>query len=248
MRLVHPDYPPPTKLRSLRRLVARRIAAARKYLVEYRHVSKPGLKERRRLARHALNLARIDPIVRALVYEHVEAIADERDIEDVVALLAAVPFERFDGLGGSVLLNPSLGHPALGIEADADLVVGDCLIDLKVFKEPRIERKMVRQLFGYVMLARYLREQGQAFPEIRSVGIYFARQAYLWTGSLRDVTSGPPFSFVERDFRDQATELKQAAAARLARARTLPWSAPEFDPAVLQARDHPEPLGFDPDG
>jgi hypothetical protein len=58
--------------------------------------------------------------------------------------------------------------------ADADLIAGDTLIEIKTTKTGAIERDQVRQLVGYVCLAR----ASQAY-EVNKVAVYASRFAAL---------------------------------------------------------------------
>jgi len=73
------------------------------------------------------------------------------------------------------LLNPEFqGSKDVG-NADADLIVDGCLIDIKASIAPKIEPKYLRQLAGYLLL-----DYNDAL-HIESVGIYMARQGMLLT-------------------------------------------------------------------
>ena len=112
----------------------------------------------------------------------------EREIEDLLALYAAIPDNLFRG--GTVLLNPDLSvmnrdiRPAPrkpvagGVDADADAVVDDLLVDVKTSG-----KKMTRtlplqdfcQLMGYFSVAELA-----GAHRIRRLGVYYARYGYLF--------------------------------------------------------------------
>jgi hypothetical protein len=72
-------------------------------------------------------------------------------------------------------LNPTfVGSPDVG-GADADMVVGGCLIDMKATIQPKLDPEHLYQLAGYLLLDytdRY---------HINAVGIYMVRQGVLFT-------------------------------------------------------------------
>lgn len=72
-------------------------------------------------------------------------------------------------------LNPTFaGSPDVG-GADADMVVGGCLIDMKATIQPKLDPEHLYQLAGYLLLDytdRY---------HINAVGIYMVRQGVLFT-------------------------------------------------------------------
>ena len=87
--------------------------------------------------------------------------------------------------------NPLLHFPTSSIRhstgsvdvggADADMIVDELLIDIKVTKRSSIELDWLRQLLGYVLLD-YSDQYG-----ISSIGLYLARQGVLVSWSLEEV-------------------------------------------------------------
>ncbi len=59
--------------------------------------------------------------------------------------------------------------------ADADLLRGDLLIDLKTTAKGFLERTALRQTVGYLILARRACVRDKTLPKPRRVGVYFAR-------------------------------------------------------------------------
>ncbi len=83
---------------------------------------------------------------------------------------------RFRG-GLLVMLNPTFGEAsALVGGADADLIVGDMLVEVKTEQEGCIERDEMRQLIGYVTLART--QTSSAVP-LSAVAVYCSRFGVL---------------------------------------------------------------------
>src|SRR5262249_34146370 len=115
------------------------------------------------MARHALRLANVDAVFRSgrAVAGFTEI--GPSDVEDLVDLVGAVPWAAFAS-NGPVFLNPVFPEvsPRVG-GADADLLVGDCLIDLKVVQS-WVSKQDLRQLVGYYLLARAQQAEDGTFP------------------------------------------------------------------------------------
>jgi hypothetical protein len=158
------------------------------------------------LATHSIGLAKLDLVFRA---RHIDPNLDEVNpdvVRDVVHLLKLVPYQELSH-PEVMMLNPTFGvfsHVAGG--ADADLITGDLLVDFKTVKNTRRIREMVFQLLAYLMLARRAREEDGLFPQIDRLGIYFSRQAYLWTTQVEGVTSHTRYSETEDWFIHYAEE------------------------------------------
>lgn len=102
-------------------------------------------------------------------------------------------------LSQHAVLNPTfLGSADIG-GADADLIVGRCLVEIKTTKAPSLEPFDIYQLLGYVLL-----DYEDSFG-IEEVGVYLARQALLvrWTlaGILTSLRGGRSPSV--KDLRDE---------------------------------------------
>jgi hypothetical protein len=139
------------------------------------------------VAAHAVRLAKLDPICRNLSFDETFARADGGAVDEIAALLRVTPFDRL-GDATFLRLNPTFGRYGKRVGgADADLLAGDRIIDVKVKSSSCVERVHVRQLVGYVMLANSVNKLDGSMPRIREICIYFARHAFLWslpTGSL----------------------------------------------------------------
>jgi hypothetical protein len=97
------------------------------------------------------------------------------------------------------------GSPRVG-GADADLIAGSALIDVKVVKE-NVQAADLNQLFGYWLLAREQRRCDQAFPAITHVGVYLARHGLCWTAPVDPILNAPGFGAVEEWFRAHAARV-----------------------------------------
>jgi hypothetical protein len=105
----------------------------------------------------------------------------------LLELLSIVPFDELVS-DGRTLLNPTFGAASRLVGgADADLICGDMLVDLKTVKTGSVQLYYCDQLLGYFILARYARRLDKSFPFINRLALYFARHGYLWTWSTKSL-------------------------------------------------------------
>lgn len=165
-------------------------------------VSDPSPEGLRGIAAWAARLAKIDGIYRR---NEVDATFEEAPsdlVEELVDLLAVVPF---DGLihPDRMLLNPTFGAAsALVGSADADLISGDTLLDFKTTKSSEVRGEHMDQLFGYFLLNRRA-----GFPEVKRVGLYFSRYGRTRFGETAAWTERPDFEETERWFFERAEDV-----------------------------------------
>jgi hypothetical protein len=187
---------------------ARRIVAeARAAVAAYQQSSAPKDSDKAALAAHALRLAKLDSVYRNGTlpprFDHVSPV----DVQDLLALLAVVPFDALIR-PGLLLLNPTFGAASdLVGGADADLIAGGLLVDVKVTKKREIQGGHLDQLLGYLLLARRQRRLDGTFPELRRLGLYFARHADLWSQEAAAWTEQPHFAELEEWFFRRAQEV-----------------------------------------
>jgi hypothetical protein len=158
------------------------------------------------LAGYAIGLAKLDEMCRARQFNPDFEEAAPEDVEDLLALLAIVPFDALihDQI---LLLNPSFKQTSeLVIGADADLITGDMLVDFKTTKADEMTVDNLDQLLGYFLLARRQREVDSTFPAINRLALYFCRHGYLWVENATTWTDNPQFSEVEDWFFKRANE------------------------------------------
>ena len=142
----------------------------------------------------AMQLAKIDAVARTCTVDpKMFEPPDPSDIEDLVELLKIVPFGELLH-PTTLILNPGF------VGADADLISGDALIDVKVTVKTAIEAPLLDQLLGYFMLARFERRRNPRFPELRRLGLYYARHGALMTWPSSQWTEHPQFADVESWF------------------------------------------------
>ncbi len=171
-------------------LVADAKAAVREFT---KRASPDGVED---LAAHAFRLARLDGVFRGGRVDPAMAEVDGEDVHDLLELLRIVPFNAFDPYlrTSPLLLNPTFGtysHAVGG--ADADIVSGGLLLDVKTTKYPDFAREHIAQIVGYAILAERHRAEDPSFPPIREIGFYFARHGALRTIPYAPIRKDPDF-------------------------------------------------------
>lgn len=193
------DYIPPDELAERVRAVC---SGARTAVNAHAGASDPSPDSLRVLAAWAVRLAKIDGVFRRDELDVTFEVAPPDLVEELVALLAAVPFDRIIR-PGRVVLNPDFGEASTLVGgADADLVAGDALIDFKTTKSFAVRDDHLDQLFGYFLLARRA-----GVPEIKRVGVYFSRFGRLRSAETSVWTRRPDFEETERWFFQRAREV-----------------------------------------
>ncbi len=129
------------------------------------------------------------------------AIPEPDWVDDMCKMSRLFKERSGDLLLGRAILNPTFdGSGDIG-GADADLIVDDCLIEMKATVNHRMGRREIYQLLGYVLLDysdRYL---------LNSAGFYFVRQGVMarWplTDLLETLSEGkaPPLREVRQQFK-----------------------------------------------
>ncbi len=146
------------------------------------------------LIRSTLQLAKLDTFVRARKIDPNLDVIEQQDIEDVRALINLVNFTQFTS-PGVVLLNPTFflaSHQIGG--ADADLIIDDLLVDIKTTKKLEFTQDNFNQLMGYYILSKIETPDGAPGEhEIKRLGIYFSRYAYLFVFNVTDVVNPATF-------------------------------------------------------
>jgi hypothetical protein len=180
------------------------VEKARSAFVTYLSNKAPTPADRADLAAHAIRLAKLDDVFRALRFDPNPEEAAQEDVEDLLGMLGIVPFESLvhDKV---LLLNSTFGKASnLVGGADCDLISGDMLVDFKVTKMGTMDVTDLDQLLGYFLLARQHRREQPAFPEIKRVALYFCRHGCLWPLETSAWTERPDFPETERWFLERA--------------------------------------------
>jgi len=113
---------------------------------------------------HAILLAKLDNVYRAYQIDPDLIAVDPEDTADVVALLAVAPFETLSH-PKVMLLNPTFGsYSSVAGGADADLICGDLVVEVKTTKNAQLKPETIRQLLAYFVLARRARAEDGSFP------------------------------------------------------------------------------------
>jgi hypothetical protein len=156
------------------------------------------------LAGHAIRLAKLDEMCRAIRLNPTFEEADPEDVQDLLELLALVPFSALIH-PQIVLLNPTFGEASIAVGgADADLITGDMLVDLKTTGAGEMQAADLDQLLGYFLLARKAHRSHPAFPAVSRLAIYYARHGYLWQLDARLWTEQAEFAELEGWFFERA--------------------------------------------
>lgn len=149
--------------------------------------------DRSQLAVHAVLLAKLDNVCRACQLDPALTEANPDDVRDVVELLAIVPYDLLSD-PEVMLMNPTFGvFSSVVGGADADLISGDLLVDIKTTKAADLKPDMIRQLLVYLILAQRARADDEVFPVVRRLGIYFSRHGHLWEMPARQITGHPRY-------------------------------------------------------
>jgi hypothetical protein len=188
-------------MKKMEETTAQIVNDARHEYAAYCNQAEPTQADKRRMAHHSLRLAHVEVLFRARVDNadsefFAEPVAS--DIQELLDLLDIVPFDRL--IDATLLLNPSFGAASRLIGGDADLIVGEDLIDIKTTKSSVCISTSLDQLLGYYLLARIEWVRAGKFPRISRAGFYFSRQGCLWLLPTSVWTNNPKFEATEQWF------------------------------------------------
>lgn len=128
-------------------------------------------------------------------------------VEDLAQLAGLFVGAFADRLGEPAVLNPVFAQSAAVGGADADMIAGTTLLEIKTTINPRIESAWIRQLLGYLLLDT----EGEF--AVASLGLYLARQGRLIEWPLHEsleVMAGRPIDLA-RARREFAAHLSTLA-------------------------------------
>ncbi|RQG90881.1 hypothetical protein [Natrarchaeobius chitinivorans] len=121
----------------------------------------------------------------------IEANSFEDDVVSELQDLFHLFREQDTLLGDSVILSPDFGQRSFILEGHGDFIVDQTLIDVKTTEDPAFKPEYWRQLLAYYVLNDIHRELVAAevdsrsadvpYPDLTSVGVYFARFGELQT-------------------------------------------------------------------
>ena len=157
------------------------------------------------LAQDALRLANLDAFCR---YDRLDPefdVVDPADADDLLALLAVVPFESI--LRQDVpVLNPAI-EPAGNLvgAVDADLIVGGRLVNVVTTKTTTIAHGDFDRLVAGFLFARQKRRSDPSFASINTLQLYLSRQTRMWSFDTAAWVEEPQFHKLEGWFVDYVT-------------------------------------------
>jgi hypothetical protein len=197
-------YMPPEKVAEhARRIVADAKAAVAKYVKN----KAPKRVSQIDLAAHAIRLAKLEDVYRALRLDPTFEEAASEDMQDLVEMLAIVPFDELLH-PKLMLLNPNFRQTShLVGNADADLIAGDWLVDFKTTKKNAMGVGDLDQLLGYLLLARRQHSIDPTFPAINRLALYYCRHGHLWSLNACVWTEHSEFQEIEKWFFQRAAEV-----------------------------------------
>ena len=157
------------------------------------------------LIESSIRLAQLDLFYRILPQPEISKI-DKNDIRDLNNLTEIINPEIFC-TDNQCFLNPSFGNASeLVGGADADLIIGDTLIDIKTTKNLSFRSEFYFQLIGYYILSRIggIDGFGMNYP-INKIGVYFSRFGVLHTINISEIQNNPKFDEFIAWFETQAS-------------------------------------------
>jgi len=160
-----------------------------------------------KLLESTISLAQLDIIYRTKGKYNSIGNIDKNDKKDLKKLISKVNLEDFK-LKNICFLNPHFGKVSnLEPVADADLIIGDTLIDIKTIETLEMRRDTYNQLIFYFILNRLGGIKGMKEKiEIRKLGVYFSRYAYLHLYNIEDIIDESKLLKFFEWFKERATQ------------------------------------------
>lgn len=154
------------------------------------------LKDDTDLIKSSLFLGRLDDVVRAgpMMKEYINFLPEnELDVTDLRRLIKNSDLEVFQPKK-KIILNPTFGDGSKLVGgADADLIIDDTLIDIKVTKELKLTRPHYNQILGYYLLFLIGGVDNHVDIKIKKIGLFFARHNVLWTVMVDEIAGKEKF-------------------------------------------------------
>ncbi len=148
------------------------------------------------LIKSSIRLAQLDTFYRILYMPKTSRFPriDDGDIKDLESLFKIIPQEVFS-TDNTCILNPTFGDASeLVGGADADLIIGDTLIDVKTTKYLSFRSEYYFQLIGYYILSCIGGIDGfYRGHTINRIAVYFSRFGILHTIDLDEVKKNSNF-------------------------------------------------------
>ena len=140
--------------------------------------------------RAALTLAGLDSFYRSGHAGGIRARPNLDDMQDLRRLWGVLEGGGLRDLKGPVALNPEFGAATDMVRgADADVIAGDILIDIKTTKNGRFTTEYYHQLVGYWALSLVGGVDGLPNHNIDRLGVYFSRHGVLHTVPIPSIGS-----------------------------------------------------------
>ena len=153
-----------------------------------------------KLIASALDLAKLDFLyVKGYLPPIRQSKPDENDMADLRQLISIINPETIKA-NHTCVLNPSFGPEASNLmSAAGDIVIDDVLIDIKTYKNLKVDRDIFNQLLGYYTLYRIGGIHGMPpNNQIKRLGVYFSRYGYLHTYNVEDLANESKYlDFIE---------------------------------------------------
>ena len=150
-------------------------------------------------------LANLDLIIRVGGFgDYVELdVVSGEDIKDLTKLVEIINPEIFKATK-NCFLNPTFGAASeLVGGADADVIIDDTLIEIKMVKKLELKRDYFDQLLGYYCLSKIGCIKDYT---IKYLSVYFSRHAYFYTIPIQDYIKQTDFPKFLRWFERRAEQ------------------------------------------
>ncbi|MEM6748081.1 MAG: hypothetical protein AAF608_11745 [Pseudomonadota bacterium] len=164
---------------------------------------------KRELFFEAQYLAQVDLVTRSFDGPDPNFDASHRVSMELEAMLDLFDPGIFECFGDRIELNPRFAWGDVVGGADGDILVGDCLIELKATKKLSVTGDYLRQLAGYAALDHLGRKRGKQCtdrPRINRVAIYFARHNQLVQLTLDELFPNDGFAKFCAEFEAEQKE------------------------------------------
>lgn len=122
------------------------------------------------------------------------------DIMDIISLISLVDDKLFTS-EQKCYICPSFGETSIRLGAQADLIIGNTLIDIKTTVNLKLSREYFNQLICYYILSLIggINENHEE-KSIENIGIYFSRHGILWTIPISELGDSQKFESFRKWF------------------------------------------------
>lgn len=158
-------------------------------------------KETTDLFEGSIFLAKLDIYFRAGVLTPLFVDNSSEDVADLINLFKLYKKQKWS-FKENCFLNPTFGKGSLLVGgADADIILDDTLIDIKVTNSFELERRDFNQVICYYLLSEIggINKYSDLKP-VKYVGIYFARHGYLWKMPISELGDSQKLQTIKKWF------------------------------------------------